>query len=194
MDIIDGSWIRARLPEKRGSQKLLAVAIGLPTDQLNKILNGSRQVKAHEIPKILAYFGQIGQPGFSARAAAYTAPVFAEPFNPSAIISELTRAACPDVTRPFYYTAKRSEPMAGILAGDILIIEHGGARSPGDLVLVSMAGEAGEGKNELRRHLPPYLASLDLSDPNPVLADDTQEAAVIGRVSAVLRIPAFTAG
>ena len=70
MDVIDGSWIRARLSARHGSQKALADAIGMPPDQLTKIMKGGRQVKAHEIPKILAYFNENQQPGLREPQAA----------------------------------------------------------------------------------------------------------------------------
>lgn len=193
MDVIDGSWIRARLPKSHGSQKKLATAIGLQPDQLTKILNGTRQVKAHEIPLILKYFGEFQGVELLEPPAPYLPPAFADPLKPSVTLGHITRAACPGVARPFHYTALRSEPLAGVLAGDILVIEHGGARKSGDLVLVSLDGEQGQGVNELRRHLPPHLASLDLAHPVPVIPDDAQTAGIIGRIVAVLRIPALTA-
>lgn len=193
MDVIDGLWIRARLSKRRGSQKALADAVGLTPDQLTKILNGSRQVKAHEIPKILAYFKGHQQPGLSEPATPYATPAFAELMAPSTTIDSITRAVCPGIARPFHYTATRSEPLAGILQGDILVIEHGDARTQGDLVLISIIGESGEVINELRRHMAPHLASLDLTHPQPVLPDDSQAVGIIGRVAAVLRIPELTA-
>jgi len=192
MDVIDGSWIKARLSARHGSQKALADAIGMPPDQLTKIMKGGRQVKAHEIPKILAYFNENQQPGLREPPAAYTAPAFAEVLAPSTTIDSITRAVCPGIARPFHYTATRSEPLAGILQGDILVIEHGGAHVLGELVLVSIIGESGEGINELRRHMVPHLASLDLTHPQPVLPDDSQAVGIIGRVAAVLRIPELT--
>mgnify|MGYP002282943169 CR=1 FL=1 len=58
MDVIDGNWIRSRLSGKRGEQAQLAQAMGLNSDKISKTLAGKRKVKAHEIPALLAFFGE----------------------------------------------------------------------------------------------------------------------------------------
>lgn len=65
MDVIDGSWIAARLSGARGEQARLAEAIGISTDKLNKVLAGTRNVQASEIPKVLAFFADRQHPGGS---------------------------------------------------------------------------------------------------------------------------------
>jgi phage repressor protein C with HTH and peptisase S24 domain len=56
MDVIDGEWIRKRLPEKRGEKVRLARHMGIEPEKLTRILNGERQVQASEIPKVLDFF------------------------------------------------------------------------------------------------------------------------------------------
>lgn len=56
MDVIDGKWIKARLKGYHGEKKALADAMGLHHSMVAKILNGTRAVQAHEIPKVLAFF------------------------------------------------------------------------------------------------------------------------------------------
>lgn len=54
---MDAEWIREQLrlrPSK--SQRGLAKALGIDPAGVNRLVAGARQIKAHEIPKILAYF------------------------------------------------------------------------------------------------------------------------------------------
>ncbi len=58
MNSIDSDWIRSRLSGRRGEQAELAIAMGIDNDKMSKILAGKRNVKASEIPAILAFFGE----------------------------------------------------------------------------------------------------------------------------------------
>lgn len=187
MEIIDGEWIKRHLPAKHGSKADLARALGLQKDQVTKMLKGERRVQPHEIPAVLRYFK--AETGLAEAPAAYESPDFAKAIKPTTALENMARLACPRASRPFYYRAQRSEPMAAILAGDTLIMIHGPAQHPGDLVLVSMEGESGEGINSLRRYLPPVLATLSMDDPYPLLSQDDPRLAIIGRVAAVIRAP-----
>jgi hypothetical protein len=159
---------------------------------MSKIINGKRQVQAHEIPQIMAFFKTGDTAGGMAEPpAAFDPAPFAEPVKPRATLDALTRAACPGTARTFAYVARRGELGAGILAGDILILTHGNTAGPGGLVLVSTSGEAGEGQNELRRFFAPHLASIGLDHPRPEMSDETGEAGIIGTVAAVIRAPSL---
>lgn len=60
MDVIDGAWISARLPDKRenrGERARLARHMGWDSAKLSKTLSGVRKVQAEEIPKLLSFFG-----------------------------------------------------------------------------------------------------------------------------------------
>lgn len=55
---MDAAWIRDQLkanPQK--SQRGLAAALEIDPSNANRLVAGTRQIKAHEIPKIQAYFG-----------------------------------------------------------------------------------------------------------------------------------------
>ena len=56
MDEINASWISARLTGKRGEKSRLAEAMGIPLNNLSKILSGDRKVQAEEIPAIVRFF------------------------------------------------------------------------------------------------------------------------------------------
>ena len=58
MDEINGSWISARLTGRRGEKSRLAEAMGIPLNNLSKILSGDRKVQAEEIPAILRFFSE----------------------------------------------------------------------------------------------------------------------------------------
>ncbi|MBL4767871.1 MAG: helix-turn-helix transcriptional regulator [Rhodobacteraceae bacterium] len=56
MDVVDGKWIKDRLTGKRGEQARLAERMGVDPDKVSKILSGTRQVKPHELPHVMAFF------------------------------------------------------------------------------------------------------------------------------------------
>lgn len=187
MEIIDGNWIKERLSAARGSRAALAEATGLRPDQISKIIKGERKVQAREIPRILAFFGETAPSGFSESAAGYLEA--AKPIAAGKPLEQLTAIACPDVSRPFYYRATRSEPLAGILKGDILIVTHGYNNAVGALVLLTIEGDAGEGQTELRRAFSPHLIALDMAQDSQAIAITDPLVAIIGTVAAVLRVP-----
>jgi len=57
MEVIDGTWIRARLMGRRGEQANLAAHMGISADKLNKVLSGKRNVQPQEVPLVLSFFG-----------------------------------------------------------------------------------------------------------------------------------------
>lgn len=57
MEIIDGNWIRKRLANRRGEEKRLADALGIPPATLSKIISGGRKLRVDEVPKVLTFFG-----------------------------------------------------------------------------------------------------------------------------------------
>lgn len=56
MDVIDGTWIKARLTGARGEKKRLAEAMGITPPQLSYVLKNGRNVKPYEIVAILNFF------------------------------------------------------------------------------------------------------------------------------------------
>jgi hypothetical protein len=190
MEEIDAKWIKARLPPERGARAALAEAMNLGPDKITKILNGTRKVQAREIPAVLAFFEAQDIGGLAEDPAEFKHHPFAEPLRAPAALDQLARLCCPDVKRPFYYVARRAAPLAAILPGDVLVISHGTPAQAGALALVSRAGPQWEGSNELRRYLPPLLATLDISGPDPAIPIDSgQDCAIIGEIRAVLRAP-----
>lgn len=53
---IDANWIRDRLQATMRTQKALSAALGLDPSAVSRLLDGSRQLKADEIPKVIAFF------------------------------------------------------------------------------------------------------------------------------------------
>ncbi len=62
MDVIDGSWIKARLPNRRGEGAKFARHMGWDSAKLAKVVKGERKVQAEEIPRVLAYFQDAAPP------------------------------------------------------------------------------------------------------------------------------------
>ena len=187
MDMIDADWIKSRLTGQHGEKSALAEAMGLTSDKFTKVLNGTRRLQPREMIAAARYFGAEMPSGLADPSAD-----FARPLAPNDRLTAIAQAACPTATRPFYYLARSAAPGAGILPGDILVLIHGPAIRAGHLVIISQEGAQGEGKNSLRRHLPPILAATDMSDPEPSLRDDAPDVAIIGHVQAVIRAPEVT--
>lgn len=59
---IGGEWIRARLTGKHGEKVKLAVAIGIDTQKLSKVLAGERRLTVVEAERAKAYFGDAPSP------------------------------------------------------------------------------------------------------------------------------------
>lgn len=93
MDVIDGRWIAARLTGRRGEKKQLAEAMGIDLPKLSKVLSGERGVQPHELPRLLAWFGE--GDGMAEAQAAYAA---ARPAGPGS--ADLMRLLAPAVVAP----------------------------------------------------------------------------------------------
>lgn len=180
MDVIDGRWIGARLTKRRGEKKKLADAMGIDLPKLSKVLSGERDVQPHELPRVLAYFGEAT--GMAEAQVAYAA---ARPAGPGS--DDLLRLLAPDVSAPAAWTLAADVPLAFMRAGDLLVVELGETAATGDLVLVNRQREHGFSA-ELRRYLPPLLVAMDLNDPDQALpAEGSFEVAIIGTIRAVVR-------
>ena len=57
-DPITGEWLGRALKERGKSQSGLAKALGKADPQISRIVNGERQIKAAEVPIILAYLSK----------------------------------------------------------------------------------------------------------------------------------------
>ena len=58
MDVIDADWLRARLSDSpRGTRARLAEALGIPADQVSKIVSKDRRIQPDETGKIAKFFG-----------------------------------------------------------------------------------------------------------------------------------------
>jgi SOS-response transcriptional repressor LexA len=53
---IDAEWIRDRLQATGKTQRALAQALELDPSAVSRLLDGSRQLKAHEIPRVVEFF------------------------------------------------------------------------------------------------------------------------------------------
>jgi SOS-response transcriptional repressor LexA len=67
---IDAAWIRDQLHTTGKTQRALAQALKLDPSAVSRLLEGSRQLKAHEIPRIVAFFQGLQSPGQSVGSGA----------------------------------------------------------------------------------------------------------------------------
>lgn len=186
MDVIDADWIRRHLTHRHGELKALADAVGIGADKITKILNGTRRVQAHEAPRIAAFF-QKDRPGFAEPAQTYRAAV--TPINPTARMQTLAGALCPDIPRPEFYRVSRPAPAAGLLQGDLLIVQLGMSAVPGGLVVATIADtDTDQQVSVIRRYWPPLLVPVCVDDQAPALpADGEQSIAILATVKAMAR-------
>src|SRR4030088_3065095 len=59
---IDAEWIRNRLHTTGQTQKALAYALDLDPSAVSRLLDGARQLKPDEIPRIIEFFQNPGAP------------------------------------------------------------------------------------------------------------------------------------
>lgn len=187
MEVIDAQWIRNRLTNRHGELKALADAAGMTPDKITKILKGERQIKAHEIPAIVAYFTRLEPDGFAEPAQPYRSQV--QPVNALGRVHALAAVICPDVKSPVAYRVRDAQMAAGLLAGDILIVELGNTALPGDLVIATLADvDADTQVTVVRRFWPPFVIPLAPDDPIPALqAGVDQTVAIVASVKGMAR-------
>ncbi|MDX2287497.1 MAG: hypothetical protein NW217_01570 [Hyphomicrobiaceae bacterium] len=185
MDVIDANWIKRHRTGRHGELKELADAVGIEPDKITKILNGSRQVKAHEAPRIAAFF--MKAEGFAEKATAYASQ--ATPINATARVRTLVAALCPDLPNAEVYRVRVSAIAAGILAGDLLVVQLGADAHPGDLVVTTIAEPDADTQTTLiRRFWPPLIVPVSQDDPFPAMVPgETQSSAIVACVKAVAR-------
>lgn len=186
MELIDPTWIKARLTGRHGELKELAEAAGLTPDKLTKILKGERQLKAVEAQRIGSHLRK-GEAGFAEPPAEYRQQASA--VNPSGRVMAIAAALCPDLRHPVTYRVRHSLPGAGLLVNDLLIVELGMTAAAGDLVIVTIADTSHDTQATLvRKYWPPLVVPLSAEDPYPALsAERDQSAAIVASVKAMAR-------
>jgi transcriptional regulator with XRE-family HTH domain len=87
---------------------------------------------------------------------------------------------------PATFMLLAAHPAFGLLQGDVLICDMARVPRPGELALVTITDEdTASSVTTLRRYLPPYLASCDISDNPPLRTDQpgvTVRYPVIGSI------------
>lgn len=175
-DIIDGKWISARLRVgRRGAKAELARAMGISNDKLSKILKGDRQVQPQEIPRVLRFFGHtmaLVQPATSDDMG------FAEPAGNTFMPGdrEMFRAVCdaiaPDITHISPMISPTMADAAGILRGDLLLLDVQTVPATGDLLVANLIDKDGHSAGTtIRSWLPPWYVPTRSGD-QPIHADD----------------------
>lgn len=187
MDVIDADWIKRHLTGRHGELKALSDFTGLEPHKITKILKGGRQIKAHEAPRIAAFFLARGTEGFAERAAEYRPQV--APMNATAQIQALAAALCPAVATPTFYRVRQNASSCGLLAGDVLVVQLGMTAQPGDLVIATIADTDRDIQTSIiRRFWPPLLVPVMPDDPYPALpAEGDQCSAVVASVKGMAR-------
>lgn len=101
----------------------------------------------------------------------------------------LAAALCPDLSHPVVYRVRQSAPAAGVLPGDLLVVQLGMTAAPGDLVITTIADTARDVQTTLiRRYWPPLIVPLSTDDPFPALpAEGDQSVAILATVKGTAR-------
>lgn len=188
MEKIDPSWIRQRTKDKHGAMKRLGDAIGLTSDKMTKIMNGTRKISGDEAIGIYSFFQQRGAgegdmefdeaalskapSGFSeSQAKLWTPP---KDFHSSALIAALKAIARHGQT----YEIARPSPSLGLLMGDILIIDLNTPPKDGDVVLIGL--QVTEGPDDVqtlvRRLQKGFAVSADPGEVQPIVELGDQAA------------------
>ena len=186
MDVIDADWIKRHLANRHGELKELADAVGLSPDKITKIIKGERQIKSHEAPRIAAFFRR-EEPGMADPEAAFQHQ--AAPVNLSGTVQTVAAALCPGLHKPEAYRVRHAAPGAGLLIGDLLVVELGMTADPGDLVIATIADTDRDIETTLiRRYWPPLIVPIAQDDPYPAMpASADQTAAIVASVKAIAR-------
>lgn len=197
MEVLDPTWLRARLKAQRGLSAQLARAMGVEPHIVSKITSGERRIQASEIPAILRFFADLDrapQPILPAQdlgfAEAAVAP-FRLPSNH--LMHEMVRLIAPATRGATFYRVFRPQSALGLLRGDILIVDLGGAAQLDDIVIVThLDPVTGDAETELARFAPPWLISGDSTRPSVALDPAEQSAAILGIVRGMVRAPHIT--
>lgn len=182
MDVIDGTWIKARLTGARGEKSLLATAMRITPDKLAKVLTGQRAVQPQEVPAVLTFFAA-DRAGLSEPQAPF------ERLADSTETAAILKALAPDAKALAAWVVGTDLPLVALRRGDIMVVELGNTAASGDLVLVTVA-DGDTARTELRRLFPPMLVPVSLDEGSAFSVDDPSgRVAVVASVKAVIRAP-----
>lgn len=184
MDTVDAKWIAARLSGERGEKARLARAMGIKPDVLSKIMSGTRQIQANEIPAVLAFFHEDRtefEPlrGMAEDVAPYTV-------GPGSTASALAAEYLQGTPGTETYILSRPMVEFGLLEGDVLIVDRKRQAKVGDLCVVTFADpHTADATTELRRFLDPWLVSASARQIRRL--SDSADVAILGIVSSCIR-------
>lgn len=194
MEVIDGTWILARLPRHHGAKGELADAIGLPRDKLAKVLQGKRRLTPEEISRVVRHFERAPSIGATPGGSSQGFSDEAEPFHaqafPPASRSPVQAIFGRDATTPeITHRARVALPDLAICPGDQIVCDLAREARTGELVIVAMADlETGETTAHLiRRYLPPFLSGGACGIAAPVLRETDPGVFVRYPVIGILR-------
>ncbi|MGZ9812621.1 helix-turn-helix domain-containing protein [Pseudoroseicyclus sp. H15] len=188
MDVIDGAWLKRRLRDgSRGEKARLAEAMGISTQQLSKVLAGTRAVQAEEIPAVLSYFGMhiadgerdgSEPPGFSEAAV--------EPYEAdrSGDIGLLISLAGKRIAHPMTFRLKSDAKDLALMRGDLLIVDAKGDRRVGELVICTMTDDYGNEATQVRKWLDPWLI---VGNEAAHIGENSHTIGILGRVVGLIR-------
>lgn len=192
MEVIDGSWVRAKLAERPGLQARLARATGIGQDKVSKIIANKRRVQPEEIPAILRFFEDLDRDLGTAPTAAPHG--FSEPdvvaFQPASkhLVHELVRLLAPAASSITFYRTTKSMPSFGLLRDDTLIVALGAPPQPGDTVIVTTVDpDTAAAETTIARWLAPWLIWSDPQTPATILDPEGQSVAILGVVRSMVR-------
>lgn len=102
------------------------------------------------------------------------------------IIAQVMSSRCKS---PQLWRARRSQPLAGILTGDLLVIDASGAPQPGDLVIASYVDPSlSESRTLIRVWADSLLMPCDADDRTPIRIDARGYTRIIGVIVGVSRL------
>lgn len=102
------------------------------------------------------------------------------------IIAQIISARC---RAPQVWRAHRSQPLIGILAGDLLVIDANATPRDGDTVIATVVDPAlADSRTMIRIWVDPFLMPCDADDRLPIRVDAKGHTRIMGVVAGVARL------
>jgi len=183
MDVIDGAWIKERLPDERGSQVKLARALGLSSAKVSLILSGARRVQPHEIPKVLKFFD--AEPDLTPKG--FSEPNVS-PFTPKKTdLKTLGRLLAPQAQHIATYGMLKDLLWLSLNRGDLLILDLKALPKLEATVIATIQDtDTGSATSHVCKWLSPWLV-LDPQHGRSIQLESDGRVAILGVVCAIIR-------
>lgn len=184
------------------SRRDISIAAGLAPGTLNDILkNRGRSPSVANLTAIAAVLGispawlldgsSDNLRGLSESEVESWTPPERSGERPDLDHKQLARLLAPTARHPATMRININAPGAGLVAGDVIVIDINTPSEAGDIVVAQVTDlSSGEAATVLRVNLPPYLVPLDFK--GETLMADGVRTAIMGRIVASFRAPQIT--